>query len=223
VTRGVFVTGTDTGVGKTVVSCAILRALRARGVDAIGMKAMETGVGEAGPLDAIALAEAGGHDEPLELVCPQRFALPAAPNVAARHEGRTVDLSCVEEAFATLAARHDFVLVEGAGGLLVPTRDGRDMADLALLLALPVVVVARARLGTINHTLLTLAESARRGLRVAGVVISHGVGRLSEADRSNLDHLRGALGERLVGEVRPLGPDEIPGIDCIRVEALLAD
>jgi len=206
-----------------MVSCAILHALRARGVDVAAMKAIETGVGDDGPLDARALAEAADAGEPIERVCPQRFALPAAPNVAARHEGRAVELAAVREAFAELAARHDFVLVEGAGGLLVPTDEEGDMAQLAAELGLPILVVARAALGTINHTLLTLSEAERRGLALAGVVVSHSGGAQSEADAANFAHLRARLGDRLIGEVPPLAGGELAPEDFIELERLLAD
>jgi len=199
--RGLFVTGTDTGVGKTVVACALLRGLRRRGFDAAGMKAVETGVGAGGPLDAIALREAAGSADPLELVCPQRFPLPAAPAVAAGAAGGAVDLGSIRAAFAVLAARHDCVLVEGAGGLLVPLTASACMADLARDLALPLLVVARARLGTINHTLLTLEVARSRGLPLAGVVVSDGPEPISAPDRRNLDHLRERLGALWLGEL----------------------
>ena len=99
---GLFVTGTDTEVGKTLVACTLVRALRARGIDVGVMKPVETGVGEGGPLDALALRRAAGAPDPLEAVCPQRFALPAAPTVAAAAEGREVDLRRVDRAFARL-------------------------------------------------------------------------------------------------------------------------
>ena len=220
-TRGVFVTGTDTGVGKTVVSCALVRSLRDDGVDVGVMKPIETGVGEAGPLDAIALHEAAGGVDDLDDVCPQRFALPAAPTVAARAEGARVDLGAVHRAFERLAARHELLVVEGAGGLLVPAADGASMADLAFELCLPLLVVARARLGTINHTLLTLDAARARGLEVAGVVVSHVDGALSPADAENLACLREALGDRLVGEVPPLGADAVPAPGAIDLGALL--
>ena len=220
--RGVFVTGTDTDVGKTVIACALARALRERGTDVGVMKPCETGVGEAGSLDALALIEAGGSKDPLDEVCPLRFAMPAAPNVAAYDEGRPVDLGRVRTAHAALAARHDFLIVEGAGGLLVPTDPPATMADLAAELRLPLLVVARAALGTINHTLLTLAEAERRGWPEAGVVISHSGGPLSAADEANCRHLRDALGPRLVGEVPPLARGEVPASDCLRIDAILA-
>ncbi len=204
--RGLFVTGTDTGVGKTLVACALARRLRARGLDVGAMKPVETGVGPGGPLDALALREATGCRDPLSEICPQPLALAAAPAVAARAEGRRVDLRAIAKAFRRLAARHEWILVEGAGGLLVPVAPGQSMADLARSFGLPLLVVARAALGTINHTLLTLEAAVARGLPVAGVVISHAGGPLSGADAANLAELRAALGAGLVGEIPPLAP-----------------
>ncbi len=219
---GLFVTGTDTGVGKTLVSCALSRGLRAAGVDVGVMKPAETGVPAAGPEDARALIAAAGVDDPIELVCPLRFALPAAPEASARAEGRHAGLGPVLEAWRTLSARHDFVLVEGAGGLLVPFDPETSMADLVARLGLPVLVVARASLGTINHTLLTLEACAHRGLDVLGVVVSHATGALSDADAENLDVLRRALGQRLIGEVAPTArPSEVAPADA-GLEAVLA-
>jgi dethiobiotin synthetase len=218
---GLFVSGTDTGVGKTLAACALLRALRRRGIDAAGMKAVETGVGAGGPHDAIALREAAGAVDPLELVCPQRFSLPAAPAVAAAAEGRSVDLASVRAAFAALAARHECVIVEGAGGLLVPLAAGASMADLARELALPLLVVARARLGTINHTQLTLEVARGRGLEIAGVVVSHGGEPISSAERSNLDHLRDSLGPLWLGELPRLAAGAEPPAGAIDLAALI--
>ena len=220
--RGFFVTGTDTGIGKTVVSCALVRAMRARGLDVGAMKPVETGVEAAGPLDGQALQEAAGGADPLDEVCPQRFALPAAPAIAAEHEGRRVDLGAVRYAFAKLAARHEWMVAEGAGGLLVPVDRGLCMADLARDLKLPLLVVARASLGTINHTLLTLEAAAARGLEVAGVVLSHVGGPISASEVANLGALRAALGAGLVGEIPPLAEGQLPADDAIDVEALLA-
>jgi dethiobiotin synthetase len=219
--RGCFVTGTDTGVGKTVVGQALVRALRAHGVNVGVLKPIETGVGAAGPLDAMALRDAAGVSDSLDDVCPQRFALPAAPTVAAAAEGRRVDLDAVDRAFTRIAECHAFVVVEGAGGLLVPAAEGVSMGDLAARLSLPVIVVARAALGTINHTLLTLEAAAARELDVLGVVISHADGALSPPDRANLGALRGALGARVIGEIPPLAAGAEPPLDAIDVGALL--
>jgi dethiobiotin synthetase len=220
--RGVFVTGTDTGVGKTLVACALVRGLRSRGLDVGVMKPVETGVGAAGPLDARALHEAAGVPDPLELVCPFALKLPAAPTVAAEDEGRAIDLGVMGRAYATLASRHACMVVEGAGGLLVPVAEGASMADLARALALPLLVVARASLGTINHTLLTLEVARARALRVVGIVISHSSGVLATADAANLGALRAALGEMLVGEILPLRAREAPAANAIDLDAILA-
>lgn len=218
---GWFVTGTDTGVGKTVVACALVRALRREGLSVGVMKPIETGVGHDGPADALALRAAAGVDDPIECICPQRFALPAAPTVAAAAEDRDVDLEAVRSAFVRLAARYPMLVVEGAGGLLAPAAKGTCMGDLAAELRLPLLIVSRAVLGTINHTLLTLEAAARRDLPLAGVVISHGNGRLAAADEANLAALRRELGDRLVGEIPPLAPGAFPARGDLDHQTLL--
>src|SRR5262249_34231968 len=148
VMKAYFVTGTDTGVGKTFVSAGILHSLRRRGVRVAALKPAETGC-DPEPADGALLARAAG-------ACPVPFTyrLPVAPAVAARVEGNPFTLAPVRAAFDALDA--DFCLVEGAGGLLVPFADDLLAADVAAALALPVLVVARASLGTINHTVLTV-------------------------------------------------------------------
>jgi len=220
--RGFFISGTDTGVGKTLAACALVRALRARGTDVGVMKPIETGVRDAGPLDAQALRDAAGVGDSLEAICPLQFALPAAPNVAAAAEGRGIDLGLLSQSFDELARRHEMMVVEGAGGLLVPTADGCDMGDLAEQLGLALIVVARMGLGTINHTLLTLREIERRGLGLAGVILCETDGPLSDSDRANLEHLREEIGGLLLGEIGWLSPGEEPSVDAIAIDALLA-
>ena len=220
--RGLFVTGTDTGVGKTLVCCALLGRLRARGIDAGAMKPIETGVGPRGPLDAIALREAAGGADPLDDVCPQRFALAAAPTVAAQHEQRSVDLAAIGDAYRRHGQRHRLLVVEGAGGLLAPAASGLSMAELARELALPLLVVARAALGTVNHTLLTLEAAAARQLDVVGVVISHPNGPLPAADAANLGALRQQLGPLCLGEIPPLLAGQAPARDALDLERLLS-
>ena len=199
----------------------MLRGLRARGLDVGAMKPVETGVGTAGPLDAIALRAASGAEDDLAEVCPERFRMPAAPSVAAEQEGRRIDLTRIRACFDTLAARHALMLVEGAGGLLVPLSETLDMAGLAERLGLPLLLVARGALGSINHTRLSLEALSARGLDLAGVVISHGSAALSAADALNLDALRRELGPRLMGEIPPLGPSEVPPPRMIDLDALL--
>ena len=187
--KGLFVTGTDTGCGKTTVACAIARAAREAGQRVRVLKPVETGCVDGVPADATALGQAASDERPLEELCPYRLALPAAPEIAARQERVEIDPDALQRAFASAADGADLVLVEGAGGLRVPIRAGLDMAELALLFGLPLLVVARAALGTINHTLLTLEAAKLRRLRVALVVFSHTEPALSDADRANLDLL----------------------------------
>ena len=170
--RGLFVTATDTGVGKTEVACAILRAARAAGLDLAAMKPAQSGHDPGERSDAERLREAAGGGDPEELVCPYTFAAPLAPAVAARLEGVDVSLGRILAAARELGARHAALVVEGAGGILTPLTARETYADLAVALALPVLVVARAGLGTVNHTALTVEALRARGLAVAGVVLN---------------------------------------------------
>lgn len=166
-----FVTGTDTGVGKTFVTCALARALRARGRRVGVVKPVETGVAAA-PEDALALRAAADDPAPLDDVCPYRFAAGLAPAVAARLEGVTVDVERLVAVIGRRAREADVCLVEGAGGLLVPVAGRITWAELAARLGLPVLIVAANRLGTVNHCALTARAAAAAGLRVAGFVFS---------------------------------------------------
>ncbi|HEY1012606.1 MAG TPA: dethiobiotin synthase [Herpetosiphonaceae bacterium] len=172
--KGIFVTGTDTGVGKTVVTAALAAGLRARGLRVGVMKPAETGCaqrdGELVPEDALFLRAAAECQAPLELICPYRLPEPLAPALAAELAGVEIEMERLQSCYAELAASHDVVLVEGAGGLLVPLTATHTMRDLAAALDLPVLVVSRNVLGTINHTLLTL--EALRERPVLGVVLN---------------------------------------------------
>jgi dethiobiotin synthetase len=170
--RGLFVTATDTGVGKTEVACALVSGARAAGLDVGAMKPAQSGLvpGEDG--DAERLRQAAGDTDPLELICPYRFEPPLAPGVAARLAGVEISMARLLEAARELASRHAALVVEGAGGLLVPLTPTGTFADLAVALGLPVLVVARAGLGTVNQTALTLEALRTRGLAVVGVVLN---------------------------------------------------
>ena len=170
--RGLFVTGTDTGVGKTEVSCAVISSARAAGLDVGAMKPAESGAADGEPGDASRLARAAGGGDPAELVCPYRFGPPLAPAVAARLAGVEISLARLVDAARTLSSRHAALLVEGAGGLLVPLTPSATYADLAVALGLPVLLVARAGLGTVNHTALTVEALRARGLAIAGIVLN---------------------------------------------------
>ncbi|NOZ25805.1 MAG: dethiobiotin synthase [Nitrospirae bacterium] len=176
--RGVFITGTDTGVGKTVIAAAITRALKAGGLSVGVMKPVESGCtvveGEGLlPPDGAFLRDMAETDIPLSEVTPYRFETPVAPLVASRIENRGIREELILEAFEKIADRHDFVVVEGVGGLMVPLRRGFLVSDLIRLLGLPAVVVARNTLGVINHTLLTVSGAGNEGITVSGVVLNH--------------------------------------------------
>lgn len=171
--RGLLITGTDTDVGKTVVAGGLARLLSERGENVGVMKPVETGCPEEGwPHDAAFLVACAGVDDPMDLVVPCRYAEPLAPFVAARRQGRVVDVDKIREAFGKLTTRYDRLLVEGAGGLTVPLTEDLDTAGLASLLGLKVLIVARPGLGSLNHTLLTVHYARSHGLPVIGVVIS---------------------------------------------------
>ncbi len=223
---GLFVTGTDTGCGKTTVGAAIARAARAAGLVVRVLKPVETGCVERGtervPADALALAEAAGDPSPLERLCPYPLRLAAAPAVAAEHEGIELDLARIDAAYRSACRDADLVLVEGAGGLRVPLAAGVEMGDLARRLGLPLLVVARARLGTLNHTLLTLEAAAARDLRVIGVVVSHVDPELPPADRANLDLLRRLLPVPCLGELGHGARELVPPLDVAALRSALA-
>lgn len=166
-----FVTGTDTGVGKTFVACALAHALRRRGRRVSVMKPVETGV-EGEPEDARALRAAAGDPAPLDVVCPYRLRAPLAPAVAAPLEGRSIDVGRLAALVRARAAEADVLIVEGAGGLLVPLDPETTYADLAVACDLPLLIVAANRLGTINHVALTARAAVAMRLEVRGFVLS---------------------------------------------------
>ena len=173
--KGIFVTGTDTGVGKTLVAAALARFLAGRGKNVGVMKPVETGVVDpslAGE-DTGLLRWASSSSDDLDLVSPYRLRLPLSPSLAAEQEGVRIDLGHLTAAARTLRAKHEFLLVEGAGGLMVPLAGGLLMADLVRQLGLPLLVVCRPGLGTINHTLLTLFAARAMEIPLAGFIINN--------------------------------------------------
>lgn len=193
-TRGLFVTGTDTGVGKTRVACALLVALAAAQVRAVGMKPVAAGVepGAACNEDVAALAAADGVAVDLRDRNPYAFAPPIAPHVAAQEAGVTIEIAVIARAFERLARRCAVVVVEGAGGARVPLGPGTDMLDLPRRLRLPALLVVGVRLGCLSHALLTADAIAARGLVLAGWVANRIDPHMARADDSVA-----ALAERL--------------------------
>ena len=202
---GFFVTGTDTGVGKTRVSAGLIAALRGQGLRAAGMKPVASGC-TATPAglrnaDALELMAASGLDVPYGRVNPYAFAPPIAPHLAAAEAGMTIRFASIERAFGQLAAQSDCVVVEGVGGWRVPLGPDGDVADLAMRLKLPVVLVVGLRLGCLNHAALTAADVRRCGLPLAGWVgnaIETGFERLND----NLKALGDTLPAPCLGVVR---------------------
>jgi len=179
--KGMFITGTSTGVGKTVITGGLAKALESMGIDVGVMKPLESGCRKKGgrliPKDAIFLRNMASVEDDLNLINPYRFRSPLAPAVAAEIEGIEITVERIVEVYQILEDRHDLMLVEGIGGLLVPVKGVCRVyvliSDLIKTLGLPLLVVARADLGTINHTLLTVRYAETIGLEVLGVVFNN--------------------------------------------------
>ncbi len=174
--RGVFVTGTDTEVGKTVVAAALAAVLRERGYNVGVMKPVATGCqvvgGQLVSVDTACLLESSGAADPTSLVTPYAYEPPVAPTVAAVYADRQININVITDSFERLARRHDTMVVEGVGGIMVPLDHHSTVADLARQIGLPVIIVARSSLGTINHTLLTVHAAENARLAVLAVVLN---------------------------------------------------
>jgi dethiobiotin synthetase len=172
--HGIFITGTDTGVGKTLVTSALVVALTQRGIDVGVMKPIETGVSRSAKAqsDGARLRKAAGSHDPLAEVCPYVFRLPVAPFSAARAEGRTVRVATILRAFRALRQKHDLVIVEGVGGIYVPITSPLNVSDLIYQMKLPAIVVGQSGLGGINHALLTLHALRRRMIPIVALVLN---------------------------------------------------
>ena len=208
--RGYFITGTDTNVGKTHVSALLLRALHAAGIAAAGFKPICCG----GREDAELLAAAAGDRWSVNEVNPVWLRPPVAPYVASMIEGRFIDLELVREGFRRLRAASPMVIVEGAGGWLVPVTRDFSMADLASEFDLPVLIVAANRLGALNHTLLTVRAIQAAELRCAGVILNQLTPPTDEdpaaiTNASVLEELLADFSTPLLGEV-PYGATTLP-------------
>lgn len=204
-----FVTGTDTEVGKTFATCALIHAARAKGLRTVGMKPVAAGAervaGEWVNEDAARLRAAGSFDPGLALLNPYCLRSPVAPHIAAAEEGVTLNPAVMIDAFAQLRALADCVFVEGVGGFRVPLAQGYDTADLAVQLGLPVILVVGLRLGCINHALLTVEAITARSLPLAGWIANEIAPEMLRRDE-NLAALRAGISAPLLG-VLPHQPD----------------
>ncbi|GAB4337416.1 MAG: dethiobiotin synthase [Candidatus Abyssubacteria bacterium] len=202
-TLPLFITGTDTDVGKTVVAAGLALAFRKRGLDVGVMKPAATGCrswrGTLISEDVEYLRKVSDCEDEPALVCPYLFREPLAPEVAAKLENRRIDVRRIIRTFDKLRRRHEMLIVEGAGGLFVPVKRNYFMIDLIVAMNAVLVIVARPGLGTINHTLLSCASARERGIEVAGVIISNYPARPSLAERTNPDSLRRYAGAPLLG------------------------
>jgi dethiobiotin synthetase len=214
---GLFVTATDTGAGKTLVSCGIILALRRTGLRVVGMKPVASGceqtVDGLVSQDAAQLAAASGIEAAIDLVNPYRFRPAIAPHIAAAQAGVRVDLDRIEDACRALGQLADFVVVEGVGGLRVPLNEEEDVADLARRLGMPVVLVVGMRLGCLNHALLTAEAIDRCALPWCGWVANH-----VDSDMAAPDENVAALAQRL--RMPFLG--RVPFLPCTDAEAVAA-
>ena len=194
----VFVVGTDTGIGKTQTARALLSLLADRGLKPAPFKPYESGV-EREPEDALALQKAARSDDPLDRICPHRFRDPLAPGVAAAREGRLPSFEATLEAFRSFEGRP--LVAEAAGGLRVPVDERRDVIDLVVELGLPALLVARAGLGTLNHTALSLDLLEARGVPVLGVVLSRTRAERDPSEDDNAEWIARRHGVRVFGPV----------------------
>ena len=173
---GIFITGTDTEIGKTVVAGGLAAAFKAAGIDVGVMKPIASGgiqhKGRIVSEDAIFLKHAAQVDDALDLINPICLRHPLAPSVAAEIEGASIDLRQIDEAFAELCQRHEFIVVEGVGGIAVPICEEMFVADMAQRFQLPLLIVARPNLGTINHTVLTVEFARSYNLEICGIVLN---------------------------------------------------
>jgi dethiobiotin synthetase len=202
---GILITGTDTGVGKTVVTASLAALLRDVGYRVGVMKPVETGCeqrdGKLIPKDAVRLKEASRSADPIEKICPYRLSQPLAPSIAAERAGVRIDIDHLLAVYDEISGKHEMTLVEGAGGLMVPLLPSYTYADFAGVLNLPVIVVAANQLGAINHLLLTLEHASCKGLSVLGYVLNRISNESSLAAETNREVLSGLTGVHCLGEL----------------------
>ena len=194
--KGLFITGTDTGVGKTLVACGIARLLKSWGMKVGVMKPVATGDQD----DARQLIKAAGIDADLAHVNPQYFKHPLAPTVAAEIEGREVSSESIYKAYWHLSKQYDVMVVEGVGGVKVPLGESTYLVDLIEALRLPALVISRAGLGTLNHTLLTLDALAQDKVPVLGVLFNGGTGK-TLAEKTNPEVLQDHTTVQVLGSL----------------------
>jgi dethiobiotin synthetase len=224
-TKGFFVTGTDTGVGKTLISCALLHAFAVRGLRVVGMKPVAAGAqwvnGAWHNDDVEQLIAASNVDAPREAVNPYCFERPISPHIAASMNNNSIKIRQLRHDYQRLSALADVVIVEGVGGFAVPLNDHETSADLAQQLGLPVLLVVGMRLGCLSHALLTAEVVRARGLTLAGWVANHIEAQMTQAD-ANVATLTTKLDAPLLGRIAFTDhPDAAAIAPQLNVSALL--
>jgi dethiobiotin synthetase len=193
--NGFFITGTDTGVGKTVVTACLATLFKRQGVGV--MKPIETGVdpkcSSSANSDAKFLMEVSGSTDAEEEVCPHRLKIPASPYQSSQIAGTPIQPSTILEKFKVLQSRHKMMLVEGIGGLLVPITARYNVADLVQEMGLPLIIVSRIQVGTLNHTLLTINAARQYGLKIKGIILN----KQEDGDLDEVEKQQGKLIEEL--------------------------
>ena len=230
--KGVFITGTDTDAGKTIAAAAVLVSMRASGIDAVPMKPVQTGgrldrqpgpaLSSTAPLRSdgragrrsdlelqspdltfcLQMAELRPDPEELQDMVPFIYEQACSPHLAAAKTGRVISLDRIFEAFRNLLRRHERVVVEGAGGVLAPVSANQTMIDLMAMLGLPVILAARPGLGAINHTLLSIREIERAGLKLHGIIFCETTGAgWGEIEENNVETIRKMAKARVLGRI----------------------
>lgn len=203
--KGFFITGTDTGVGKTFVTAGIAAVLRGKGINVGVMKPVETGCiekdGKLVPQDAVFLRKSAGVNDDIDLINPYRFKAPLVPSIASRLENKNIELNNIKECHDKLALQHKVMLVEGVGGLLVPLNETETVADLIKLFQLPLIVIAESRLGAINHTLLTVKHAQSIGIEVKGIILNYPAFSMDESLSTNQVEIKRLTGLPIFGEL----------------------
>ncbi len=216
--RGIFITGTDTGVGKTLVAAGIASAFRERGINVGVMKPIHTGCktrkGTLIPEDSVKLAKSASVEDSLGLITPYSFREPVAPFVAATENNVVINPERIIKSFKTLCKRHEYMIIEGIGGVLVPITQSFYLADLIKRLKLPALIVTRPGLGTINHTMLTINCLKERKTPLIGIVINYSrKGENTLAERSCSETIESLSGIPVIGTIPYISKGKLTGLN----------
>lgn len=200
--KGIFVTGTDTGVGKSIVTGFLAKYLREKGCKVVTQKWVQTGSRFSADINLhlkIMGVSKSLIKEHLDCVCPYIFKLPASPHLAAKAEHKKIKIAKIKKSFKLLSSKFDFVIVEGIGGALVPLNEKHLVIDIAKELGLPVLVVAQNKLGAINHILMTIEVLSKRKMKILGVLFNNCQGQDKLILKDNPDIIRKITGQNILG------------------------